>query len=307
MRPAPIIGLLILVAVFWSMNERFLSLPNFYNILRQSSVLLIVATGLTFVILLGSIDLSVGAVVTLSALVTAIAIRDYQVGIFGAILTAAAVGIVCGAINGALVIVARVPSFVVTLGTLTALDGVSTWVSGGRNIIFSDEWVRWMASGMLSGIPNVALWALLIFAIAAFVGLRTHVGRGIYATGAGTKAAVLAGYDVARLKFFAFVASGLMAGIAGLMMVARTSSGTPRMGEGLMLDAIAAVVIGGTALSGGAGGVYRTIIGVIIISVIKNGLNVVGVHPYLQIVISGLLVIVAVALILNRDRLMFVK
>jgi ribose/xylose/arabinose/galactoside ABC-type transport system permease subunit len=110
MRLAPIIGLLILVAVFWSMNERFLSLPNFYNILRQSSVLLIVATGLTFVILLGSIDLSVGAVVTLSALVTAIAIHDYQVGIFGAILTAAAVGIACGAIKGALVIVARVPS-----------------------------------------------------------------------------------------------------------------------------------------------------------------------------------------------------
>jgi ribose/xylose/arabinose/galactoside ABC-type transport system permease subunit len=198
-------------------------------------------------------------------------------------------------------------SFVVTLGTLTALNGISTWVSGGRNIIFSDDWVRWMASGMLYGIPNVALWARLIFAIAAFVGLRTHVGRGIYATGAGTRAAVLAGYHVARLKFCAFVASGLMSGIAGLMMVARTSSGTPRMGVGLMLDAIAAVVIGGTALSGGAGGVYRTLIGVIIISGIKNGLNVVGVHPYLQIVISGLLVIVAVALILNRDRLMFVK
>lgn len=305
---APILGVAVLVLVFWSVNDRFLSYPNFLNILRQSSVLLIVATGLTFVILLGSIDLSVGTIVTLSALVTAVAIRDYGAGLGGAVLVASGIGLFCGAINGALVVFARIPSLVATLGTMTALGGMAIWVSGGRNVIFRDEWMRWLSSGKLFfGIPNVALWAILLFAVAAFVGSKTHLGRAIFVVGAGSKAASLSGFNVVRTKFYAFLICGFLSGLAGLMMVARTSAGTPRMGDDLMLDAIAAVVIGGTALSGGSGGVHRTIIGVLIITLISNGLNVIGVHPYLQIAISGLLVIGAVALILDRDRLMFVK
>lgn len=303
----PVFAMAVLIMIFWSVNERFLSYPNFLNILRQSSVLLIVATGLTFVIILGSIDLSVGAIATLSALISAIVVRDSGFGALGAMAAAIAIGALCGVLNGALVVLGRIPSFVATLGTMTAIGGVSTSITGGRNIMFNDAWMRWLALGSPLGLPNIAVVALLLFGLAAFIGLRTHIGRGIYAVGAGTRAAILAGYDVVRLKFFAFVVSGILAGIGGMMLVARTSSGETRMGDSLMLDALAAVVIGGTAISGGAGGVHLTILGVLVIAVVDNGLNVIGVHPYLQIAISGLLVIAAVAVLIDRERLHFVK
>ncbi|WP_424974415.1 ABC transporter permease [Dinoroseobacter sp. S124A] len=304
----PLVVIIALVILFYSINPRFLSTPNVLNLLRQSAVLLIVASGLTFVILLGSIDLSIGAVVTFSAIVTSLMLSVVEAPAFVAITVGIISAVGVGLINGFLIVLGRIPSFVATLGTMTILGGATVWLTGGRNVLFRDETMRWLASGSTIGIvPNVALWAIIIFAILAFVGTRSHLGRLIMATGAAPTTTMLSGYNVVRIKVIAFVLSALAAGIGGVLMVARTSAGTIRMGDDLLLDGIAAVVIGGTALSGGSGGVHKTIIGVAIIAIVKNGLNIAQVHPYTQTVLTGLIVIFAVALTLDRTRLAFVK
>ncbi|WP_299793019.1 ABC transporter permease [uncultured Marivita sp.] len=304
----PLLVIFALIALFYSINPRFLSTPNLLNLLRQSAVLLIVASGLTFVILIGSIDLSIGAIVTFSAIVTALMLSTVQAPAFVAIVVGILAAVGVGLVNGFLIVKGRIPSFVATLGTMTVLGGATVWLTGGRNVLFRDETLRWLASGSTIGIiPNVALWAILIFLVLAFVGARTHFGRLILATGAAPTTTMLSGYNVVRIKIFAFVLSAFAAGIGGVMMVARTSAGTIRMGDDLLLDGIAAVVIGGTALSGGSGGVHKTIVGVAIIAIVKNGLNVAQVHPYNQTLLTGVIVIGAVAVTLDRTRLAFVK
>lgn len=304
----PLAFLVLLVVVFTLLNERFLSWVNVFNLMRQSSILLLVATGTTFVILMGAIDLSIGSIVTLVAIAAALLLRDAGLGAAEVVAVAAAIGAACGLINGVLTVYARVPSFVATLSTMIVFGGISTWVAGGANVTFRNPEMTWLASGKLIWqIPNAGLWALAVFAVAAFVGARSTFGRALYAIGAGSTAARLSGIDVPRTQMIAFVVSGILCGLAGLLLVARTSTGTARMGDDLLLEAIAAVVMGGTALSGGAGGVHRTILGVLVISVLKNGLNVAGVHPYVQICITGLIVIIAVTLTLDRSRLAFVK
>jgi len=304
----PFAFLLLLVLAFTLLNERFLSWVNVFNLMRQSSILLLVATGTTFVILMGAIDLSIGSIVTLVAIAAALLLRDAGLSAVQVVAVGAAIGAACGLVNGLLIVHARVPSFVATLSTMIVFGGISTWVAGGANVTFRNAEMTWLASGRMIGqIPNSGLWALAIFAVAAFVGARSTFGRALYAIGAGGTAARLSGIDVSRTQMIAFVVSGVLCGLAGLLLVARTSTGTARMGDDLLLEAIAAVVMGGTALSGGAGGVHRTILGVLVISVLKNGLNVAGVHPYVQICITGLIVIIAVTLTLDRSRLAFVK
>ncbi|AXT36253.1 ABC transporter permease [Phaeobacter sp. LSS9] len=304
----PLVVIAVLLVVFYSINPRFLSTPNILNLLRQSAVLLIVSSGLTFVILLGSIDLSIGAIVTFAAVVAALLLKQTDMHAAVALIAGISAATLVGLLNGLLVVVGRIPSFVATLGTMTILGGATVWLTGGRNVLFRDEFMRWVASGKIIGnIPNVALWALLFFVIAAFVGARSHLGRAIIATGAAPTTTMLSGFDVGRIKILAFVLSGLAAGVGGVLMVARTSAGTIRMGEDLLLDGIAAVVIGGTALSGGSGGIHRTIIGVAVIAIVKNGLNIAQVHPYAQTIFTGMIVIFAVALTLDRTRLAFVK
>jgi ribose/xylose/arabinose/galactoside ABC-type transport system permease subunit len=304
----PIALLLAMVIVFTLLNERFLSWINLFNLMRQSSILLLVATGTTFVLLMGAIDLSIGAIVTLVAITSALMLRDAGLSAPVVVLIGMAIGAACGIVNGVLVVYARVPSFIATLSTMIVFGGISTWVAGGANVTFRNAEMTWLASGkMIWQFPNSGVWALVIFGIAAFIGARSTFGRSLYAIGAGATAALLSGIHVARTQMVAFVVSGTMCGLAGVLLVARAGAGTARMGDDLLLDAIAAVVMGGTALSGGSGGVHRTLVGVLVISVLKTGLNVAGVHPYAQICITGLVVIIAVTLTLDRSRLAFVK
>jgi ribose/xylose/arabinose/galactoside ABC-type transport system permease subunit len=304
---APILLLIVLIAVFTWINPRFLSWPNVFNLMRQSSVLLLVATGTTFVILMGSIDLSIGSVVTLCAISTAALIRFQGLGL-EVIPIAALIGATCGLLNASLIVWARIPSFIATLGTMIVIDGAATWIGGGSNIMFRNPDLTWISSGALIWrIPNSIICALTIFVIAAFVGLRTKFGRHLYAIGAGERTSRLSGINVRATKFAAFTLSGVICGLAGFLLVARTSTGMAQMAEDLLLQSIAAVVMGGTALTGGVGGVHRTIIGVLVIAVLTNGLNVAGVHKYYQIIVTGLVVIMAVTLTLDRSKLAFVK
>lgn len=304
----PLAFLILLVGVFTALNPRFLSWVNVFNLMRQSSILLLVATGTTFVILMGAIDLSIGSIVTLVAIAVALLVRDAGLGATEVVLISCLIGGACGLINGLLIVKARVPAFVATLSTMIVFSGISTWVAGGANVTFRNANLTWLASGKLIWeFPNSGLFALVIFAVAAFVGARSLFGRSLYAIGAGGTTAKLSGINVYRTQLTAFAVSGMLCGFAGMLLVSRTATGTARMGDDLLLEAIAAVVMGGTALSGGAGGVHRTILGVLVISVLKNGLNVAGVHPYVQVFITGLIVILAVTLTLDRSRLAFVK
>jgi len=217
-------------------------------------------------------------------------------------------GLAAGALNAGLHLLGRIPSFLTTLGTMGILTGVSTWLAGGANVHFDDRTITWLASGrLLLGIPNVALWSIAIFLLCASVATCTHFGRSVVVVGGGEAVAALSGIRVGAVKTGAFLMSGLLAGLAGFLLVARSSTGTSRMGDDLMLDAIAAVVIGGTALSGGIGGVHKALFGTLVITIMSNGLNVSGVSPFTQVVIKGFVLVLAVALLLDRSKSEFVK
>jgi ribose/xylose/arabinose/galactoside ABC-type transport system permease subunit len=304
----PFVLLVLLIIIFTVGNPRFLTVANLWNILRQSSVLLVVAMGGTFVILQASIDLSVGSVVTITGLVTAVVLREVPgVGPW-ALLLGPAVGVVCGSVNGALFAYGKVPSFLATLGMLSVLEGLGLILIGGSPVPVNDTAFTWISTGSLLGpVPNIGLWALIIFGIATYAGFRTKFGRYMFAIGGGERVTKLAGVNVNRYKLYAFIVCGLLAGLAGSLMTARIGAGTPSMGAALSLNSIAAVVIGGTALSGGVGGPHRTILGVLVMGVLSNGMNVLGVNPYVQISITGVVVIAAVALTLDRSKITIMK
>jgi len=302
----PLIAMGVLIVVFTSLNSNFLTSTNLLNIVRQSAVLLVLALAGTFIILMGSIDLSVGSVVTLTGISGAMLMRD--VGEW-AVLLILLIGIGCGLINGLLFAYARLPSFLVTLGTLFAFDGLALYICDGSPVavplgVSLDE----TFSGDLFGeIPAGALWALGIFVAAVLVAKMTRFGRFIYAIGGGERVAELSGVPVQRYKLLAFMFSGFLASVAGLLLLFRINSGSPEMGEPFLLTSIAAVVMGGTALTGGVGGPQRTLIGVLIIAVLSNGMNVADVDPFLQIVVQGVVVIAAVMLTVDRSKLLMVK
>ncbi len=273
------------------------------NILRQSAVLLIVAGSATFIILQGSIDLSVGSIVTLTGIAAAILVRDYQFGIW-ATPAAMLVGGMAGCINGLLFAYGKVPSFLVTLGALFALDGLALLLSGGQAVQVMDRNYLKIASGSLIGaLPNIALWSFLVFVVTSIIGSYTKFGRYMYAIGGGETVARLSGVPVDRFKLYSFILSGLLCGLAGALMTARLQAGSPRMGEGLLLDSIAAVIIAGTALTGGVGGPHRTILGVFIIGILSNGLNINAVDPHTQIIVKGGIVVGAVFLTIDRTKI----
>lgn len=304
----PLATLFVLLMICIIAAPNFLSVINIMNIFRQASVLLIVALGCTFIISMGSIDLSFGSVVGLSGAITAMAMANLGTGIFVAVLLGMLVGVVCGFINGVIFAYVKVPSFLATLGTMFAMDGIALMLLKGSAVPVNSKAFLDLARGTLIGsIPNIALWALAIYAITIFVAFKTRFGRYIFAIGGGELVAKMSGVPVNRFKLYSFIVTGLLSGFAGALFVARIGAATPRMGENLLLDAIAAVIIGGTALTGGVGGPQLTLIGVLIISVLGNGMNLLDVDPYLQIVVKGVVVILAVAVGLDRKKISIMK
>jgi len=303
----PLFVLVALLVCFTAASAAFLTQDNLFNVLRQTSVLLIVASGTTFIILQGSIDLSMGAVVTLTGITSAILLRDTDIGLL-VIPAALLVGLLAGLVNGLTFAYLKVPSFLVTLGTQFALIGVGLLLSKGASVVIDNESVIVLASGTTIGeVPNIALWAVGVYLISIGIARYTIFGRYVYAIGGGERVAALSGVSVRRYKLLAFGLAGLLAGLGGLLLASRVQAGTPGMGDSLLLDSIAAVVIGGTALTGGIGGPARTLIGVLIIGILSNGLNILAVDPRLQLVIKGLIVIVAVVITTDRAKIGVIK
>jgi ribose/xylose/arabinose/galactoside ABC-type transport system permease subunit len=295
---APGIVLVALYAAFSVMSPDFATFGNLQNIVLYSALLLMVASSSAFVILLGCIDLSVGAVATVSGIVGAMLVP--HIGIAAAI-AAVGVGALLGAVNGGVHVGLRIPSFLGTLGMMTSLGGIALMLTNGSSIPVSDRHFQLLARGQLIyGVPNLGLCALVVFLILGWVNTRTLFGRHVMAVGGAERTAALLGLRVGRCKILAFTLSGAVAGLAGALMTARLGTAAVSMGDSLTLQVIAAVVLGGTFITGGVGSVWRVFIGTLIIAIVANGLDLLAVEPYLQTIIKGAMVLIAVMLMNDR-------
>ena len=303
----PIAVVALLIVFFSFMSDAFFSLRNMSGILGQASTLLIACLGASFVILMGSIDLSVGAIVLLAGAITVKALNTFDLGV-EALMVSLLAGAVLGLGNGIIYAWGRIPSFVVTLGTLSVFTGTGWQILEGRALRFTSTSFENLAIGQLvPHVPNIALFALGTWALASLVGQLTRFGRYMYIIGGGEAVARSAGIPIIRYKIYAFVCSGLMAGLAGALAVARLGAAGPTLGQDLLLNTLAAVVVGGTSLSGGTGGVHKTLIGVAIIALLDNGLNLMGVNQYTQMVIKGVVVVAAVLIGQDRRNSLLIK
>jgi ribose transport system permease protein len=302
----PLVSIVALVIYFTAVNPLFFSASNALNIGRQSSVLLLVSLAETVVILIGSIDLSVGALVTLTGILTALTVDT--LGAFGGGLVGVAAGAFVGLANGLLVTMLRVPSFLVTLGMLSILSGVTNQISQGQSILFANTLLPSLVNNApILGVPNVIWFGLGATAILTIVAFKTKLGRYLYALGGGEVVAAHAGVPVTLYKVLAFVLSGAICGFSGVMLTGQVGAGTPTAGGGLLLNSIAAVVMGGTALSGGIGGPHRTLLGVLVIAILTNGMDVTEVNSFTQDIVKGAVIILAVSLTIDRSKYSFIK
>lgn len=286
---------LCIIASFVSPNFR--TIDNIINVIRNTSINGIIAIGMTFVILTGGIDLSVGASVNVTAAVVALGfingVNPYLACLFGMIC-----GTIIGSINGIGITKGNVPPFIMTLGSVTAFSGLAMYITNGAPQSWRKSGVsfEFLGRGTLLGIP-VPIYVFVIVVLVAFVVLKyTKFGRSVYAVGDSLEAARLSGINVHKSIIIVYAISGLMASISSLLLMSRLGVGEPTSGDGCELDAIAMVVIGGASLSGGSGGVIGTTIGAAILSVLSNLLNLVGISPFIQRIVKGCIIVAAILL-----------
>ncbi len=303
----PIVVVASLCAFFALASDSFFTLRNLTALSSQASTLLMVCTGATFVILMGSIDLSVGAIVLLVGSVAVELMNALGLGI-AALAVGTVLGMLLGLINGIIFAWGAIPSFVVTLGSLSVFSGLAQELLQGRAIEYSSVAFDNLAIGQfIPHLPNIAVVAIAMWAVMVFVCFNTRFGRYMYVIGGGEAVARTSGVPVSRYKVYAFMLSGAMAGLAGTLAVARVGAAGPTLGSELLLNSLAAIVVGGTSLSGGEGGMHRTLLGVLIITLLDNGLNLMGVGEYVQMVVKGVVVISAVLVSQDRTKLSIVK
>jgi ribose/xylose/arabinose/galactoside ABC-type transport system permease subunit len=285
-----LIGLLVLCAVLWALTPHFLTVSNLLNIAQQTSINAIVAVGMTFVILSGGIDLSVGSIVAVAGVVLGTLLQQGQ-PLPIAMAASIGVGVACGAANGALVSWGRLPPFIVTLGMMSVARGAALVLTEARPVSGFDAGFRSLATGSIAFVPAPVVVMILVYAVAHLVLTRTTFGRYVYAIGGNEEAARLSGVNVRAHKTAVYGVSGLTSAVAAIILTARLNSAQPIAGMMYELDAIAATVIGGTSLMGGEGSLGGTLVGALIMGVLRNGLNLLGVSSFLQqIVIGGVIV-----------------
>jgi ribose transport system permease protein len=304
----PLAALLALVVYFSLRAEAFLTAANLTLISGQAGILLLASLGATLVIVAGSVDLSVGSIALLTGAVLALLINAGIGNPVLVVLIAVAVGAAIGLINGVVFAYGRVPSFIATLGTLSLFAGIGLTVLEGSTINFTNQAIRDLAIGQLiPNVQNAALIALIALLAVWFFARRTRFGLYVYAIGGNERVVELAGVRTRRVKVLVLIVSGITAGLAGLLLTAQLGAAGPTLGSTILLDSVAAIVIGGTALSGGVGGVGRTVLGVLILTVLSNGLNQIGAADYTQTIIKGLVIIVAAVFTMASQRKLIVK
>ncbi|KGJ28090.1 ribose ABC transporter permease [Staphylococcus haemolyticus] len=291
----PFIGLILLIIVVSILNPSFLDLSNLLNLLRQISINGLIAFGMTFIILTGGIDLSVGSILALSSAFIALMITSGVDPII-ALIIGVLIGFVLGAVNGLLVTKGNMAPFIATLATMTIFRGLTLVITDGNPITnLGDSYLfQLFGKGYFIGIPVPAVTMIIVFVILLIILQKTTFGRHTYAIGGNEIAAKISGIKVNKIKILIYGISGLMSALAGGILTSRLNSAQPTAGTSYELDAIAAVVLGGTSLTGGKGRIVGTLIGVLIIGVLNNGLNLLGVSSFYQQVVKGVVILIAV-------------
>lgn len=290
-----LVVLIVLMGGLSLLSERFLTHTNLLNVTRQVTINATLAAGMTLVILSGGIDLSVGAVLALAGAIGAGAMAAGW-GWAGGLASALAVGLAFGAANGVFVAYARLPPFIVTLASMALARGLTLVYTGGRPIAVRDAAFTWFGHGYLAGIPVPVVIMAALYVLGHLMLTRLKIGRLVYAVGGNETACRMAGIRVERVKVAVYAASGFTSGLAAVVLTARLVSAQPTAGLGYELDAIAAVILGGTSLAGGRGGIGGTVVGAFIIGILGNGLNLLNVSPFYQDVAKGLVILLAVLL-----------
>ncbi len=297
-----VLPVLILFCIMFAILEpKFMSVNNITNIFRQSAVNIIIASGMTMVILTGGIDLSVGSILAVSAVVALrVSLTPFA---YLAVPIALVAGIAAGLLNGFLVSFFKMPPFIATLGMMTSLRGAAYLLADGTTVINNDLNFAWVGNNNLGIVPWQVFFALIIIGLSWIFLRRTVIGTRIYAVGGNEKAAIFSGISVSVIILIVHGLSGLFSGLAGVVMAARLYSASGLLGVSYELDAIAAVILGGTSFNGGIGGVGGTLVGALIISVLNNGLIIIGVPYFWQQVIKGIVIIVAVIIDIYRQNM----
>jgi ribose transport system permease protein len=297
----PFVGLVVVTVFMIFASDKFLTGANLENIARQVSINAIIAVGMTCVILTGGIDLSVGPVMALSGtLTTGLMVAGVPAPI--AILIGLMIGVGFGVGNGIFVAYLKMPPIIVTLATMGIARGLGLMYTDGYPISGMPDWFAWFGRGTLFGIQVPILIMLLTYFFAWVLLQHTRIGRYVYAIGGNEEAVRLSGVRASRFKLLVYSISGLTAAIAGLVLSSRLMSGQPNAGVGFELDAIAAVVLGGASIAGGRGVIIGTLVGAMLLGVLNNGLNMLGVSPYVQSVIKGAIILLAIFISRQRHK-----
>lgn len=295
----PIILLILFSVIITTLRPNFISPNNLLNVLRQTSINAIIAAGMTFVILTGGIDLSVGSILAFSSAIGAyILVSGY--GVTAAVLICLFIGILAGGLNGVIITKGKAQPFIATLATMTLLKGATLVFTQGKPIsvlkVENLNGFRMIGAGSIFGIPTPVYIMGIVFIVCYFILNNTKTGRYVYAIGGNEEASKLSGLNTDIVKIKSYIINGLFAAMAGLILTSRLVSAQPNAGDGYELDAIAAVVLGGTSLAGGQGSILGTIFGALIIGILNNSLNLMNVSSYYQMVVRAIVILLAVLL-----------
>lgn len=277
----------------------FFTLTNFKDILLGTAVIGIISFGMTMVLISDDIDLSVGSVVAFSSVILCVCINA-GMGLFTAVLLTAAGAIAVGLFNGFFIAVLNINSFIITLGTMSVIRGLAYIIIGGNPLPFKQPVVRFIGSGTFLGVPIPIYFMLIVLALLWFVLKYTQFGRNVYAIGNNRETARLSGINVIKTKMLVFGIMGLLAGMAGFLLAAQTYAGIPAAGQGYELDALTAVILGGTSLKGGEGRLAGTVLGTLIVALVLNGQNMLGVPYFYQLVSKGVIILIAMSIARQR-------
>lgn len=287
---------LVIFLVLSIANQAFFTSSNLLNILKQASTVAVIAIGQTLCLITGGMDLSSGSIMALAGVTSAMFGLADKTNMPAAFLTAILVGMLCGFINGLIVSKGRVPAFIATLGMQQAARGMALLVTNATPVFGLSAAYIFMGSGKILGIPMLVIIMAAVVIVTAFILNKTKFGRHVYAVGGNEQSAHVSGIRVQRVKLIVYTAAGALAGLGGIMLAGRIQSGTPTMGEGYELDAIAGAVIGGVSTSGGVGTIYGAVIGSLLMAMISNGLDLMNVSAYYQQIIKGIIIVLAVLL-----------
>jgi len=288
--------LLILVVFFAIFANRFLKTSNIFNVLRQVSIVGIIAVGMTFIMLTGGIDLSCGSIAGFAGVGAAILMTQYSMNPVLAAILMCILGALLGIVNGVFISKLDVPPFIATLGMMVSIRGLAYIITGGLPVFGFDQSFTKLGQGYLGPIPIPVIIMAITFVLGAVFLAKTRAGRHIYGVGGNEEASRLSGVNVIKIKLLVYFVGGLTSALAGLVMLARTNSGQPNAGEGYEMDVITSVVLGGISMNGGQGRLGMVIIGVLIMGVLSNGMTMLGINEFVQKFIRGLVLIAAVAL-----------